>query len=205
MFNIRPGEGKSVALMLLHSFFIGISLVYFEMAATALFLSRMDKDILPYLYIAAAILSAFVGFGYSRIKERMSFPNLMTATLLFLLILVGAFRLGLTLTDGRWLLFGLLSCNRVLIMLADFEYWSVAGRLYDIRQGKRLFSLIGSGEVIAEIGSAFSVPFLVRVIGVKNLLLLSVAGLACSLGALLFIRTRPGRCHHPGIEHRHSL
>ncbi len=187
LFNIRPGEGKSVSLMLFHSFFIGISLVYFETAAAALFLSRFDKSILPYFYIVAAIINVFVGFAYSRIKERVSFTNLMISTFLFLLILVGAFRLGLALTDMGWLLFGLLSCSGILLMLTTLEYWTVAGRLYDLRQGKRLFSLIGSGEVIAKIGGAFSVPLFVRLMGVKNLLLLSIAGLACSLGALIVI------------------
>lgn len=164
--------------MLFHSFFMGISTVYFETAASALFLAKFDASMLPYVYLGAAFVAILTGVIYSRIKEHLSFSNLMISTLIFLLIFVGAFRLGLYFTDVAWLVFGLLIWYRILSILTDLEYWAVAARLFDVRQSKRLFSLIGSGEVVARISGSFSVPLVVGLVGVPNLILISAIGLA---------------------------
>ena len=55
--DIRPGEGRSTSLMLLHSFFTGTSTVFFETAASALFLAHYDAARLPYVYLVAAMVS----------------------------------------------------------------------------------------------------------------------------------------------------
>ena len=56
MFNIRPGEGKLVALMVAHSFFVGITISLLYTAASALFLGTFEARLLPYVYILTAII-----------------------------------------------------------------------------------------------------------------------------------------------------
>jgi HEAT repeat protein len=186
-FNVQVGEGRSTSLMLAHSFFMGLSTVFFETAASALFLSRFGADRLPYVYLAAAALNTVTGLFYTTIQSRVSFKGLMTGTLLFLLVTTAAFRAGLVITDAGWLMFALLVFYRVISILTDLEYWAVAARLYDVRQAKRLFGLIGSGEVIARIAGAFSVPLLLAFTGVANLLVLSAVALASCLALLLLV------------------
>ena len=94
---------------------------------------------------------------------------------------MAALRLGLALSDAAWLIFLLLVWYRALSILTDLEYWAVAARLYDVRQAKRLFGLVGSGEVVARIAGSFAVPLLVRAFGVANLSLLSAVALAACL------------------------
>jgi len=151
--------------------------VLFETAAAALFLARFGSDPLPFMYLAAAGLSLLAGLGYSRLERRLSFGTLMMVTLGGLAVLAGGLRLGLALTSSAVLVFSLLVWYRLVSILTDLEYWAVATRLYDVRQAKRLFGLIGSGEVAARIVGALSVPLLLRVIGVADLLLLSGASL----------------------------
>jgi CRP-like cAMP-binding protein/ATP/ADP translocase/HEAT repeat protein len=171
---------------------MGISTVFFETAASALFLSRFEADLLPYVYIAAAVLNTLTGFVYARIRQRLPFARLMISTLVFLLFFVSLFRIGLSLTDAAWLFFGLLIWYRVLSILTDLEYWAVATRIYDVRQSKRLFSLVGSGEVVARITGSFSVPLLVGLIGVPNLLAVSAVGLlGCLIVLLIIFRAFP--------------
>ena len=73
---------------------------------------------------------------------------------------------------------------RVISILTDLEYWAVAARMYDVRQAKRLYPFIGSGEVVARIAGAFSVPIFLGYMGVENLLLLSAAATAACMGVL---------------------
>lgn len=191
--GIQRGEGRSAGLMVGHSFFMGTSTVFFETAASALFLSQFERQTLPWVYVAAAALNIVTGAVYSWLRERASFSRLMAGTLLFLLLSVGAFRVGLALGAAAWLVFALLVWYRVLSILTDLEYWAVAARLYDVRQAKRLFGLIGTGEVVARIVGAFSVPLFVQRVGVPNLLWLSAAGLSmCLLLLLPVLRLVPG-------------
>src|SRR3989304_4594526 len=113
--------------MLLLSFFAGTSTVFFETAASALFLAHYDAAFLPYVYLLAALVSIVAGPGYNRAGE------------------------------AGGLIFTMMIAYRLLSMLTDLEYWAVAARLYDVRQSKRLFGLVGSGEVAARGVGAVSV------------------------------------------------
>lgn len=191
-FNIRPGEERPTALMLLHSFFMGISTVFFETAASALFLAQFDASSLPFVYLAAAAVSILTGLTFTRLKDRVAFSTLMAGTLGSLLLLVCLTRLGLSAFEAGWLVFSMMVAYRLVSILTDLEYWALAARLYDVQQSKRLYSLIGSGEVTARILGAFSVPVLVTLVGVSNLLWLSALGLAgCVVLFLVIVKSFP--------------
>ena len=176
--------------MLLHSFFTGTSTVFFETAASALFLAHYDAAFLPYVYLLTAMVSIVAGLGYTRAKEQVAFAPLMTGTLVLMLGMTCVLRLGLSLGEAGWLIFAMMIAYRLLSMLTDLEYWAVAARLYDVRQSKRLFGLVGSGEVAARVVGSFSVPLLVSVLGVANLLWLSASGLGACLALLVLILER---------------
>jgi len=179
-FGVQPAEERGAALMLAHSAFMGFGTVFFETAASALFLGQFGASTLPSVYLAAAALSAATGYAYSRLQNRLSFSRLMTGTLLSMVLVVGALRGSLFLSQAAGLFFFAMVFYRVLSILTDLEYWAVAGRLYDLRQAKRLFGFIGTGEVVARIIGSFSVPLLLKAGGVSNLLVLStLALLAC--------------------------
>src|SRR5688572_7074262 len=187
--SVETGERRTVALLLAHSFAMGLSTVFFETAASALFLARFGPLTLPYVYMAAAVLNTAAGAAYSALQGRVAFPRLMTGTLWALLVSVLALRVGLAATEAASLTFLLLVWYRAISILTDLEYWAVAGRLFDVRQAKRLFPLIGSGEVVARIAGSFAVPLLVAFMGVPNLLVLSGAALlACALLASAVLR-----------------
>jgi HEAT repeat protein len=184
----EPGEERTAGLMLAHSLFMGLATVLFETAASALFLARFGSSALPYVYVAAAVLNVAIGAGYTSLSRRSSFPRLMAGTLWLLLGTTLALRAGLAFSHAAALTFLLLVWYRAISILTDLEYWAVAARIYDVRQAKRLFPVIGSGEVVARIAGSFAVPLLVARLGVENLLVLSAAALlAClvTVGAVL--------------------
>lgn len=180
-FGVQPAEERGAALMLAHSAFMGFSTVFFETAASALFLGEFGASALPSVYLAAAALSAATGYAYSRLQNRLSFSRLMTGTLWSLVLVVGSLPGALLLTRAAGLFFFAMVFYRVLSILTDLEYWAVAGRLYDLRQAKRLFGFIGTGEVVARIVGSFSVPLLLKAGGVPNLFVLSTLALVLCL------------------------
>lgn len=195
--GIAPGEERGVALMAAHSFAMGCSTVFFETAASATFLTRFSAAYLPWVYIAAAGVNTVTGTVYARMQQRVSFARLMIGTLWFLLAIVVSVRTGFLLSGVAWVAFAGLVSYRILSSLTDLEYWAVASRIYDVRQAKRLFGLIGTGEVIARIVGAFSVPLVVAIAGVGNLMLLSAVGLVACLLLLRAVLRPVAGIHDP--------
>lgn len=181
LLGVESTERRSVGLMTAHSFFMGCATVFFETAASASFLARFESRLIPWVYLAAAVVNIVTGSIYARVQKRASFAGLMKGTLWFLLGLVVTVRLGFALSSLAWVAFAGLVSYRIISSLTDLEYWAVASRIYDVRQAKRLFGLVGTGEVVARIAGSFSVPLLVHLGGVSNLLVLSAGSLALCL------------------------
>lgn len=189
--NIQAGEEKRVGLLLLHSFFVGLTLVFLATAASTLFLSKFNVEQLPYAYIGSAIVITLLGLGYSQLESRLSTPKTLSITLSVLLLSLLAFYLSLQFSEALGLILALLIWNEVVIVFSSIEFWGLTGRLFDVRQGKRLFGLIGTGEIIASITGGFSIPFIVKIIAPRHLILVSVLGLFLSLMVLaVIIRTQ---------------
>ena len=65
LFSVREGEGRPLVFLLIHSFLIGLVVVFYDTAASALFLDNFNADTLPYAYIIASVVVPVVGFIYS--------------------------------------------------------------------------------------------------------------------------------------------
>src|SRR2546422_10243076 len=85
-FNVRPGEGLPLVLLLVHSFSAGISLVFLDTPASTLFLGRFSVENLPYVYVLTAIVSTAIGFAYSKLEPRLSRRRLLVGTLAVLFL-----------------------------------------------------------------------------------------------------------------------
>jgi hypothetical protein len=181
LLGVERAERGSVALMTAHSFFMGCATVFFETAASAAFLHRFESKYIPWVYLVAAVANVATGSVYARVQKRASFAGLMKGTLWFLLALVVTVRVGFAISDVAWVAFAGLVSYRIISSLTDLEYWAVASRIYDVRQAKRLFGLVGTGEVVARIAGAFCVPLLVSVGGVSNLMEISAGSLVLCL------------------------
>jgi len=176
LLHIRAGEGLPLFLLLIHSFFKGIALVFFEVSANTLFLQTFDANALPYVYIATAITTVGLGFVYSRLETRISAAHLLNTTLLFLLFMLLVFYIGISQTQAPWLIMAMMVWKGVHWILLTLEFWALAGLLFNVRQGKRLFGLAASGDITAGILGGISVSFFVAYLGTINLMLISVVG-----------------------------
>jgi len=60
-----------------------------------------------------------------------------------------------------WPVAALMIWFEVVWALTSLEFWGLAGRLMNLRQGKRLFGLIGSGDMVATVIGGFSMSYFV--------------------------------------------
>ncbi|MDX1614530.1 MAG: cyclic nucleotide-binding domain-containing protein [Candidatus Promineifilaceae bacterium] len=191
--NVRPGEGRLVALLFIHSLFTGIAISLAYTASTSLFLAEFGPEKLPYIFIIAATLMIASGLLYTRLSAVIPPRSLFLGILSFLLISNLLMRGVLALSDASWLIFALLVWYRLLFTLAILQFWGLANYLFTLQQGKRLFGVIGAGEMLAQIVGYGSAALLVDAIGTANVLWLVAANLAGALfiATLILSHDRP--------------
>jgi ATP:ADP antiporter, AAA family len=183
--NIRPGEGIPIALMGAYSFLIGIFLAYFISLANAFFLAEFGVDYLPHGYIATGIVGYLAGAALTQLQRRLPLRSLLFFALTPPLVLTVVYRVGSAFVPDSWLAFAMFISIGPFITLLYFVFRSLAGYLFDLRQGKRLFGLISSGDVISSIIGFFSVPLLLGFFSdVADLLLLAAFALFVCLFVL---------------------
>ncbi len=191
--GIRSSEVARVSWLVAHSLFIGVFSAFFLTTANALFLDRFEISFLPLAYIAAAVLGYVAVMLFSRLEKTVSVQSLLIINLAVLLILTAGFW-SLTLTTGNhWVIFFMFVWVGPAFGLVSLGYWALASRLFDLRQGKRLFGLVGAGEEVATVVGLFSVPLLLRYLdGPIHLLPLAAVGLIGCLIVVLSITRRMG-------------
>src|SRR3954453_19358072 len=102
LFNVEPGEGRLVSLLLAQYFCLGMAITFVQTTAFSLFLTEFDSQTLPLTYIVMAVILILLTFLYLQVSQRVSFTGLLTVNLGVLLALTVLFGLGLAVTQARW-------------------------------------------------------------------------------------------------------
>ncbi|CAH1000150.1 hypothetical protein LEM8419_01297 [Neolewinella maritima] len=176
LFRARPGEWGAIVLLQLLVFLIICTLLIVKPTASAMFLSEYGAVGLPYMFLATAVLAAIVSTGYSAALRRYSLLRVSTVSLvvcLMVLLVCASFiryplaRPAVAATLYLWTaLFGVVAAS---------QFWMMASFVFDVRQAKRLFGLIGAGAIAGGIAGGYLTTLLAREIGTRNLVLLAAS------------------------------
>lgn len=195
--DVRADEALLFGWVLLYTLCATTTDLLINTAAYALFLSRFDARLLPYIYIGVSIGSVLTSTLYLKLSQRYSLAQLLLGMHLVLLLVLIGYRVGLGLTAAQWLLFSLPIGHGILNILLYLAFWNLVGRLFNLQQGKRLFGLFGAGQQVANLTIGLLIPTLVLGIGAANLLLAATCAGGGALFCLLTIaRSAPGLRHH---------
>src|SRR3954464_1635388 len=164
-FNIQSGEGHVVGMIFVLYFFIGIAFLLTQTASYAFFIEAFGSDSLSYTYIGIAVGVSALAYGYLRLSDHISLSRLLVINLGGLIVVAILVRIGLSLTQARWLIFLLPIWEFAQLNLGKIVIWSLVGSLFDVRQSKRLFGLMTSGRWLAIALGGLFVPLLVTLVG----------------------------------------
>ncbi len=183
LFNIRSDESWLVTNLFLLQFFQGAGVAIFNTVAFALFLTHFEIHKLPEVYMFSALLLWVTGWIYSKFEHSMHIKRLVPAVIVTIALSILAFRLQFSFINSPVFIFLMFSWYYVIYLLSNLEFWGVAALLFDIRQSKRLFGMIGAGDIPAKLIGYTAVPVLIPFVGSINLLILSSLSI---LTALIF-------------------
>lgn len=200
LFNIEPGEEHLIGSLILLYFITALGFVFVQSMAFGVFLAEYGPQGLPYSYIVNAVLASLVAVLYIKLGERISFSALLRLNLIFLGACSFLAWLGLISSFSHEVSFLLPLLFQIVANLGSLAVWTLAGRILNFQQAKRLFPLLGVGLWLANIMGGLLVAPLVTWMGTINLLLLAVASFGSALLVLRIIDNNYLQEITPGSE-----
>src|SRR6188474_2074868 len=186
LLKVRLDEGRLVILVALLFACIQAGQGMGDNAASALFLLRFGVDYLPYMYIAAGVLTFIITMAYSaglgRFEKGRFFLWVIAAFTVLLIMERAAITLSLPfLYPALWL-----TITGMGGILGTFV-WNLAGEVCDARQAKRLFPLFTSAGILGSVLGNAITGFAAKLLGTDNLFFLYAAllGIAFYLTCLI--------------------
>ncbi|MCX6628161.1 MAG: hypothetical protein NTW28_11105 [Candidatus Solibacter sp.] len=181
VFDVRTGEGLRALFMGLHMTCVLFAYYILKPVSRALFLNKFDIDQLPYLYILIAVVGGMLAYAYTRVAVRSSLMTAVNwATAIAVACLLAIWWLLSFNFDWMLYVFNIWVSLFSIIMVS--QGWLVAANVFDSREAKRLYGLIGLSAVA---GAAFGGEFtarLARAVEPRDLLLATAGMVLLSYG-----------------------
>lgn len=180
-------------LLLGKGFFMGILLATYQIGSETLFLSVLGDEWLDVAFFAAGGAGIMSTALFVFLQRKINFSTLVTSTSFLILLFIGGIRLAFTfigyddtVTDEfqilPFILFVMIGPVTTIILLG---FWGVFGRMFDLRQSKRIIGGIDTGQLMATMIAFFSIPLLTATIIDETYDLLLVSSIA-ALGVFIF-------------------
>jgi AAA family ATP:ADP antiporter len=176
LLGVETGEESMVSMLLAQSVFLGIFFGAFDISAHSLFLSIFDEKMMARGYVVSGLVGIILTSIYTTLQTRMAFRTFAISNLFFVAVATLLLWLLLLLNPAKWVIFLVFIMLGPLNILAMLGFWGTTGRLFSLRQGKRLFGLVDAGLIVGIIISCYSIPVLLAMnFRPHNILLISAA------------------------------
>ena len=170
LFNIKPGEGLPTLILFIYFFaFVALGITG-SAARDAYFLNMVDRDYLPLMFLAVAIVLTLAVAIYNRLSKNRDLIQTTTVSCL-------VFALSLVFIQNNlkgWVIPFLYVWVEVIILIIITQFWILAADVFNPRQAKRLFSILGAGGALASIIIGSSIKYYVSLFGSENLLFVTI-------------------------------
>ena len=188
--EIRPGEGGTALLMFLYSFLAMTSYNIVKPVTRSQFITSLGADNLPWVQFAAGMVIGVLMQAYTKaiaaVPRRWTIP----VTQAGMIVLLVTFWVLFTQVGAEWVSVGFYLYGLILGILLISQFWTLANDVYEPRQAKRLFGLIGGGASLGGATGAAITATLVSELGTTTMLLVSAAILAvCLLIVVRIVRS----------------
>lgn len=179
--RIEDGEFRPTLLLCLYLLLGMATVICLKAVSDSVFLSVFPARRLPFVDLAITVLVGIVVSLYLRLSNRLGLPSTIRLTQAFVAFTLFAFWLMLRAHVPGTPVLIYISVGLFAVLLPS-QVWSLAGLVFNTRQAKRLFSLIGSGGILgAALGGNFA-GFIGPALGTENVLLATMGFIvACSV------------------------
>lgn len=178
--DVRPGEGRAVFYTFLYVAIAVGSFLLAKAIRNGLFLQVYGASKLAYVYVGVPLVLMILVPIYGAVVARVGHRRVITGSLLFLCANVLAFWWALAHAPKPWLSAAFYIWVNCYGVIAPVQAWSFANSVFDTRQARRLFGLVGAGASVGAIVGGFIARTLVGPLGTINLLLVLAVMIGCA-------------------------
>ncbi len=181
-FDVREGELSISLWMFFYLFLVICALLIVKPTVNALFLSELGADALAEAFIITAIVAVVLSYVYNKSLEHYALRHVIKITLITFSSIFGVMglcaALGLVTGVVAYLFYIFVG---MFALLATSQFWVLANVVFNVREAKRLFGLIGSGGILGGIVGGYLTSLLAESIGNSTLIIFAGIMLAaCS-------------------------
>lgn len=158
--NVRPEEQTKVILLLGYGFFMGVFLATFQLSAETLLITRLGEAFISRGIFAAGAMGVLSTAIYAYLQHRLPYGLFSIINHVFILsITTGFYIMFRTLPEQYMpvLVFAQFAMLGPTIAIFLLGFWGIFGRLFDLRQSKRIIGGIDTGQLTAAIITFFTI------------------------------------------------
>ncbi|MEO6130971.1 MAG: Npt1/Npt2 family nucleotide transporter [Saprospiraceae bacterium] len=176
LLGVQKGEVRKVLLMQVGIFLIICASLIVKPIANGLFLTRFGASNLPIAFILVAIVAGVVSALYTRALKRYSVIRIFRLTFIVFIafLLLFAVALVLKVFEGP-VLYMLYIWISIFALVSASQFWIIANFIFNVREAKRLFGLLGAGAISGAIFGGYLTSILTNFVSSKYLLFLCAA------------------------------
>lgn len=172
--------------LVMFSFFgLGLPRVFTSTAAHTLFIEAYGPQLIPYAYLAEALLVPLFGHLYIKADEKYSLRTIIVGSMAIDFVMLITLWFGFTFVHARAIAFIGMVWFETEFVFCSLWLWGMANQLMTLRQGKRLFGYISAGEPSALILGGSLTPLFLKFIGPQDLFLLSALGVGVGIALVI--------------------
>ena len=191
LLNIQQHEWPLVKLLFVLQFLQGASIALFFTSALSQFLDRFPISDLAYVFLLSAALLWITGIICNKLEHKYNLYKLSIIMTVLMAAIIFFFWAGKFVFTSFWFFYLMLALFNVMYLINNLEFWGLSAQVYDVRQSKRLFGIISSGDIPAKFfGYTIAILF-VPFLGTQNLLIISLAAMLISIYVLKIIFNSP--------------
>jgi len=184
--DLREGEGRPALQAFLSLFGIIAGHTILETARDTLFLDKLPVSRLTLVYALLAGLSLLVAAGNARFVRAFGQRNALVVTLIACAYGTTVFHF---LPATPVAVFALYLWSALLGTVVAVQFWALAGQLFTVAQGKRLFGPVAAGGVAGAVAGASLAAAVLEAVSVQSLLLVASGLFLVTAFGLTTVRT----------------
>lgn len=203
LLNIRSSEVWLVRNLFFLQLFQSIGIAMLYTLSNALFLAQFKVDELPKVYMLSGVVLLIFNYIYTKLEHHIQIQRLIVYILLLSALSILAIRLLIYSVEYAYAPVLLLIWYQVIYLCCGNSFWGLASLLFDVRESKRTFSILSSGDSPAKLLGYVSISVFAATIGTSNLIFISAL---CFLISFLFMRNiiRSNKLNFHELAHKTS-
>ncbi len=186
--NVKPEEQQAVLLLLGFGFFMGVFLATFQLSAETLLVTELGEKYISWGIFSAGILGVISTTLFVYLQNKLRYAVLSFINLTFLFLTTIGLYIAFKVVPDKYMAelafihFALMGSSFAVFLL---NFWGIFGRIFDLRQSKRIIGGIDTGQLFAAIITFFIIGSGVLIL--PNTFDFLLIGALSIFGSLIFL------------------